>query len=89
MWVRDMRKDKRRKVKEIVNLHNRISLYRTSDPWDKLRDEYLRGWERALRWVLKQEDPPIEFWNEFTDYPHKVAVDSIKGIVTVVIENED
>lgn len=50
-----------KKAKEIASLHNKIVAYRSSRISTYARDEYLRGWERALRWVMKQEDPPSEF----------------------------
>jgi len=48
-----------KKQKEIISLHNQLVGERTAFPFAKSRDEYLRGWERALRWVMNQEKAPI------------------------------
>jgi len=47
-----------KKQKEIISLHNQLAGERAAFPFDKSRDEYLRGWERALRWVMNQEEAP-------------------------------
>ena len=52
--------EKSRTDKEIIRLHRRIVVARNSLPLDKLRDEHLRGWEKALLWVMIQEEPPTE-----------------------------
>jgi hypothetical protein len=58
--------DERRQAEQIIKLGITITGHRASFPGLN-RDEYLRGWERALRWVMHQEDPPKEFLTkEFT-----------------------
>ena len=51
--------DDRRATQQILRLGIEITAYRASSKGE--RNEYLRGWERALRWVMHQEDPPAEF----------------------------
>ena len=46
--------------KEIIELHNQIISVRAAYPLSKKRDEHLKGWERALRWILNQEEAPME-----------------------------
>lgn len=52
--------DGRRAAQQIMRLGIEITAYRGGCHRGE-RDEYLRGWERALRWVMHQEDPPSEF----------------------------
>lgn len=47
-----------KKQKEIISLYNQLAGERAAFPFDKSRDEYLRGWERTLRWVMNQEEAP-------------------------------
>jgi len=56
--------DERRSAEQIIKLEILISGHRASYPIPGERNEYLRGWERALLWVMHQEDPPTEFLTE-------------------------
>ena len=55
--------DERRSAEQIMKLGIKINVHRASFPilHEGERGEYLRGWERALLWVMHQEDPPTEF----------------------------
>jgi len=55
--------DERRSAEQIMKLGIKIIGHRASFPilHEGKRGEYLRGWERALHWVMHGEDPPTEF----------------------------
>jgi len=50
--------------KEIVELHQKIMAHMSAFPMIDARYEHLRGWARALRWILDREEAPFELIKE-------------------------